>query len=74
MFRPSLAIKWNTQYNIYKKLLFLQWIHCLLYKLCCARYLTNAVIVYLNVIARYLLVHAITSFLILDVGSVVAKY
>jgi hypothetical protein len=28
----------------------------------CARYLTDAVVLYLNVIARYLLVHAITSF------------
>jgi hypothetical protein len=36
-------------------------------------HVTNAVIVYLNVVARYPLVHAITSFLILDVGSVVAK-
>jgi hypothetical protein len=61
MFRPSLAIiRWNTQYNI-KKLLFLQRIRCLLYKLYCARYLANAAVVYLNVIARYLLVNVITN-------------
>jgi hypothetical protein len=59
---PSSGETHNIYIYIYKDVIILTTDHCLLYKLCCARYLTSAVMAYLNVIARYLLVHAVASF------------
>jgi hypothetical protein len=62
MFRPSRPSLGGTHNIIYKEVIILTTGPLSVVQIARAHYLTNAVVVYLNVIARYLRMHAITSF------------